>query len=72
MPHAAGLRGRYPERYHIGGRKLHDVNILGLLIPETGAFYAWIVTALTFNVCIDCIRTGAILCEARRKYERTT
>jgi hypothetical protein len=33
------LRGSIPEFIHISNGKLHDVNILDLLIPQPGAFY---------------------------------
>jgi hypothetical protein len=33
------LRGSIPEFIHISDGKLHDVNILDLLIPKPGAFY---------------------------------
>ena len=33
------LRGAIPSFVHISGGKLHDVNILDMLIPEPGAFY---------------------------------
>ncbi len=33
------LRGSIPSFIHISDGKLHDVNVLDLLIPEAGAFY---------------------------------
>ncbi len=33
------LRGNIPTFIHISDGKLHDVNVLDLLLPETGAFY---------------------------------
>jgi hypothetical protein len=33
------LRGNIPEFIHISDGKLHDVNVLDLLIPEPGSFY---------------------------------
>jgi hypothetical protein len=33
------LRGNIPSFIHISDGKLHDVNVLDLLIPEAGAFY---------------------------------
>ena len=33
------LRGAIPSFIHISDGKLHDVNVLDLLIPEAGAFY---------------------------------
>jgi hypothetical protein len=34
------LRGNIPTFIHISDGKLHDVNVLDILIPEPGAFYA--------------------------------
>lgn len=34
------LRGNIPEFIHISDGKLHDVNVLDILIPEAGAIYA--------------------------------
>ncbi len=33
------LRGNIPSFIHVSDGKLHDVNVLDLLIPEPGAFY---------------------------------
>ncbi len=33
------LRGNIPSFMHISDGKLHDVNVLDLLLPEPGAFY---------------------------------
>jgi len=33
------MRGSIPEFIHISDGKLHDVNVLDLLVPEAGAFY---------------------------------
>lgn len=33
------LRGAIPSFIHISDDKLHDVNVLDLLLPEPGAFY---------------------------------
>ena len=33
------LRGNIPSFIHISDGKLHDVNVLDLLLPEPGAFY---------------------------------
>jgi len=35
------LRGNIPTFIHISDGKLHDVNVLDILIPEAGAFYAY-------------------------------
>ncbi len=34
------LRGNIPTFIHISDGKLHDVNVLDLLLPEPGAYYA--------------------------------
>lgn len=33
------LRGNIPSFIHISDGKLHDVNVLDILVPEAGAFY---------------------------------
>ena len=33
------LRGNIPTFMHISDGKLHDVNVLDILLPEAGAFY---------------------------------
>jgi hypothetical protein len=33
------MRGAIPSFIHISDGKMHDVNVLDLLIPEAGAFY---------------------------------
>ena len=33
------LRGQIPAFLHISDGKLHDVNVMDLLLPEAGAFY---------------------------------
>ena len=33
------LRGNIPTFIHVSDGKLHDVNVLDLLVPEVGAFY---------------------------------
>ena len=33
------LRGNIPSFLHISDGKLHDVNVLDVLLPEPGAFY---------------------------------
>ena len=33
------LRGAIPSFIHISDGKMHDVNVLDLLLPEAGAFY---------------------------------
>jgi len=43
------LRGAIPSFIHISDGKLHDVNVLDLLIPEPGAFYVMDRGYLDFN-----------------------
>ena len=40
------LRGNIPTFIHVSDGKLHDVNVLDLLVPEVGAFTLW--TAVTW------------------------
>ena len=35
------LRGNIPTFIHISNGKLHDVNVLDILVPEAGAFYVY-------------------------------
>ena len=55
------LRGSIPEFIHISDGKLHDVNILDLLIPHPGAFYiprrvsVWTVHIWISNASTPCI-----------------
>ena len=39
IAHSLDLRGNIPSFLHISDGKLHDVNVLDLLLPEPGAFY---------------------------------
>src|SRR6266849_1680564 len=39
LPTVLDLRGNIPSFLHISDGKLHDVNVLDLLLPEPGAFY---------------------------------
>ena len=39
LPTLLDLRGNIPTFLHISAGKLHDVNVLDLLLPEPGAFY---------------------------------
>jgi len=41
--------------------KLHDVNVLDLLVPEPGAFYVMDRGYIDFNGCIACTRPAASL-----------
>jgi len=48
------LQGNIPTFIHISDGKLHDVNVLDLLIPEPGAFTSWIVAMWTSSACSRC------------------
>ena len=43
------LRGNIPEFIHVSDGKLHDVNVLDILVPEAGAFYVMDRGYVDFN-----------------------
>jgi len=49
------LRGNIPTFIHISDGKLHDVNVLDVLVPEAGAIYSWIVATWTSSDFMRCI-----------------
>lgn len=53
------LRGAVPSFIHISDGKLHDVNALDLLIPETGAIYVMDRAYLDFERLFALHQTGA-------------
>lgn len=53
------LRGSIPSFIHISDGKLHDVNVLDLLIPEAGAFYIMDRGYLDFKRLYTLAQTGA-------------
>jgi transposase len=53
------LRGSIPTFIHISDGKLHDVNVLDLLIPEAGAFYIMDSGYLDFERLNTLAQTGA-------------
>jgi len=53
------LRGAIPSFIHISDGKLHDVNVLDLLIPEAGAFYIMDRGYLDFERLYALAQTGA-------------
>ncbi len=53
------LRGAIPTFIHISDGKLHDVNVLDLLIPEPGAFYVMDRGYLDFERLYACTRPAA-------------
>ena len=50
------LRGSIPSFIHISNGKLHDVNVLDLLVPEAGAIYVMDRGYLTSLGCTPWIR----------------
>ena len=50
------LRGSIPEFIHITDGKMHDVKILDLLIPQSGAFYIMDRAYVDFQRLYTCIR----------------
>ena len=53
------LRGVIPSFIHISDGKLHDVNILDLLLPEPGAFYITDRAFLDFERLYTLTQIGA-------------
>ena len=73
------LRGSIPSFIHISDGKLHDVNVLDLLIPEAGAFYIMDRGYLDFERLYALAQTGAFFVtraksnmDARRLYSAPT
>ena len=69
------LRGAIPSFIHISDGKLHDVNVLDLLIPEAGAFYVMDRAYLDFERLYWLSQAGAFFVirtksntDARRVY----
>jgi hypothetical protein len=69
------LRGAIPTFIHISDGKLHDVNVLDLLIPEPGAFYVMDRAYLDFERLFALDQSGAFFVtrsktntDARRVY----
>ena len=46
------LRGNIPTFLHLSDGKLHDVNILDILLPEPGPFTSWIGAMWTSSDCL--------------------
>ena len=55
------LRGNIPNFMHISDAKMHGVNALDLLIPETGAFYIMDRGYLDFKRLYRWLTAGAYL-----------
>ena len=73
------LRGAIPSFIHISDGKLHDVNVLDLLVPEAGAFYVMDRAYLDFERLHALAQIGAFFVtrtksnmDARRLYSAPT
>ena len=69
----AQLKGNIPTFIHISDGKLHDVNVLDLLIPEPGAFYIMDHSHVDFERLFTLHRTGRFLvirAKSDTKYRR--
>jgi hypothetical protein len=73
------LRGSIPSFIHISDGKLHDVNVLDLLVPEAGAFYVMDRAYLDFERLYTLAQMGAFFVtraklnmDARRLYSAPT
>jgi len=73
------LRGAIPSFIHISDGKLHDVNVLDLLLPEAGAFYVMDRAYVDFERLYALDQTGAFFVtraksnmDARRLYSAPT
>ena len=73
------LRGAIPSFIHISDGKLHDVNVLDLLIPEPGAFYVMDRAYVDFERLYSLDQAGAFFVtraksnmDARRLYSKPT
>ena len=73
------LRGAIPSFIHISDGKLHDVNVLDLLVPEAEAFYVMDRAYLDFERLHALAQMGAFFVtrtksnmDARRLYSATT
>ena len=55
------LRGNIPTFLHISDGKLHDVNVLDLLLPEPEPSTSWTEATSTSNGCIGCTRRAVSL-----------
>lgn len=73
------LRGNIPSFIHISDGKMHDVNVLDILIPEAGAFYVMDKAYVDFSRLHTLHLTGSFFVtraktnlSARRVYLETT
>ena len=60
------LRGNIPSFIHISDGKMHDVNVLDLLLPEPGAYYVMDRGYLDFERLHHSARGGQLLRHARQ------
>ncbi len=60
------LRGNIPSFIHISDGKMHDVNVLDLLLPEPGAYYVMDRGYLDFERLVSPARGGQLLRHARQ------
>ena len=72
------LRGNIPSFLHISDGKLHDVNVLDLLLPEPGAFYIMDRGYIDFRRLYGLHQAGSFFVtraksnlKARRRYSHT-
>lgn len=67
------LRGNIPTFIHISDGKLHDVNVLDILVPEVGAFYIMDRAYLDFERLFNLDQAGAFFvlrAKSNTKYQR--
>ncbi len=71
------LRGNIPTFIHVSDGKLHDVNVLDLLVPEPGAFYimdrGYLDFARLYSLCLSAaffVIRGKSNLQCRRLYSR--
>jgi Transposase DDE domain len=69
------LRGSIPSFIHVSDGKMHDVNVLDMLIPESGAFYVMDRAYVDFERLFSFVQAGAFFVtraksnlDARRVY----
>jgi hypothetical protein len=60
------LRGNIPSFIHISDGKMHDVNVLDLLLPEPGAYYVMDRGVSRLRTAVSPARSGQLLRHARQ------
>jgi hypothetical protein len=63
--HALGPVRQHPLVLHRSDGKLHDVNVLDLLLPEPGAFYVVDRGYIDFERLHHLHEAGKLFCDAR-------